>query len=314
MVGLLARRLLRGIVTLILVSMIAFLVAHILPGNPAQAILGPEADPQSVERLNHSLGFDKPLAVQYVNWGRDFVTGDFGKDYRAGFSVGHLVKASAAPTAELSALALLVGLLAGVPLGFLSGYFHNRVPDRVISIVAALGIAVPSFWLGMVLIIIFGVQLNVLPVYGYVPLSESVSGNLKSMVLPVVSLAMLNVAVMTRFTRSGIIEVMRSDYIRTARAKGLTERVVLVRHGARNAMAVPLTVAGLIIGYTVGGVVAVEYLFSIPGLGKLAVDSVLGQEFAVLQTVMILSAATVVVANLLVDIGYQLLDPRVRVS
>jgi len=147
-----------------------------------------------------------------------------------------------------------------------------------------------------------------------VPLSESVSGNLKSMVLPVVSLAMLNVAVMTRFTRSGIIEVMRSDYIRTARAKGLTERVVLVRHGARNAMAVPLTVAGLIIGYTVGGVVAVEYLFSIPGLGKLAVDSVLGQEFAVLQTVMILSAATVVVANLLVDIGYQLLDPRVRVS
>lgn len=289
-------------------------MTHILPGNPAQAILGPEADAQAIDKLNHALGFDKPLVVQYGNWARSFVKGDFGKDYRAGFSVGHLVKASAAPTAELSALALVVGLLIGLPLGLFSGYRHNRLADRVISVVAALGIAVPSFWLGMILIILFGVKWNILPVFGYVPITTSISGNLKSMVLPVTSLAMLNIAVITRFTRSGIIEVMSSDYIRTARAKGLRERAVLIRHAARNAMAVPLTVTGLIIGYTVGGVVAVEFLFSIPGLGKLAVDSVLGREFAVVQTVMVFSATTVIIANLLVDIGYQILDPRMRLS
>jgi peptide/nickel transport system permease protein len=311
---LIGRRLVRGIGTLILLSIIAFTVTHILPGDPARAILGPEPDSASVAKLHKALGLDDPLPVQYWHWATAVLHGDLGKSYRAGFSVSSTMRTDAPPTVELSVLALLFGVAAGIPLGLAGAYWHNRWPDRLSTMLAAIGIALPSFWVGMVLIVLFGVVWHVLPVYGFVPISESVGGNLKSVALPVVALGLVNAAVLARFTRSGMVEVLLTDYIRTARAKGLRERRVVWGHAIRNAIVVPMTVAGLIIGYTVGGVVAIEFLFSIPGLGKLAVDSVLGREYAIVQAIMVISGALVVLANLAVDIGYELLDPRLRSS
>ena len=314
MLRMIGRRVARGLATIVVVSIVAFVVEHILPGNPAAAVLGPEADPAAVRQLNHSLGFDKPLVVQYGDWARHFITGNLGRSYQSGVSVSHLLKTAAPPTAELAVLALAIGVLVGIPLGILAGQWRGKWPDVIVSGFATFGLAVPSFWLGMVLVILFGTTWHLLPVYGYVPLQQSIGDNLKGMVLPSLSLAALNVAVLARFTRSGVVEVLESDYIRTARAKGLTTLVIILRHVMRNAMAVPLTVIGLIIGYTIGGVVTVEFLFSIPGLGKLAIDSVLGRELAVVQALMVLSAVIVVVSNTAVDLGYRLLDPRVRLS
>lgn len=305
------RRLLRSLATIFIVSIVAFAVEHVLPGSPAGAILGDEASPRAIARLNAQLGFDRPVVIQYLSWARGFLTGHLGQDYQSGVSVAHLLKSAAEPTCELALLSIVLSMLIGLPLGIAAGYWRGRWLDGVVSTISALGLSVPAFWLGMILVILFGVKWQLLPVYGYVPPQQNLLENLKTILLPTMSLAGLHLAVLARFTRSGMVEVMGSDYIRTARAKGLRELVVLWRHAFRNAMAVPLTVIGLIVSYTIGGVVVVEFLFSIPGLGRLAVTSVLGRELAVVQAIMVLSALIVVCSNLAVDVGYRLLDPRV---
>lgn len=310
----LLRRLAYFVAVLGIVTMVTFSVALLLPGDPALAYIG-EAnmrDKVMYETMRRELGLDQPIPVQYAKWLARALQGDLGRSIRTREPALEGLLARFPVTLHLTVMAMAIALLIAVPVGILSAVRPNSNADRVGTALAMSGVAIPDFWLGIMLIYVFAVWLRVLPPSGYTPLSQGLGPSLLSMLLPALSLGMALAAVVMRQLRSALIEVLQQEYIMVARAKGLRERLVVGRHALKNALIPVVTVIGLQSGRLLGGAVVVETIFALPGLGRLAADSIFFRDFPMLQGVVLILAVAVVLANLLTDLVYALLDPRIR--
>ncbi len=308
------RRILLTIPTLILASMAIFLLLRLIPGDPASLVAGSDATPEQVQAVRRDLGLDRPLPVQYVEWLSRILRGDFGRSLIGKYDVWQQVRRAYPATIELTLAAALLALAVALPLGLLAALHPRSWLDRAISAFNALAIGVPNFWLGILLILIFALHFPILPPGGRVPLDEDAIAGLKSLVLPTVTLASGLAAVLTRFIRSAMLEVLSEDYVRTARAKGLRANAVVRRHALRNALIPVITVLGIQLGRLLGGAVIVEAVFAWPGMGRLVVQAITSRDYIVVQGTLLLLVTVFILINLLVDIAYGFIDPRVRVS
>jgi peptide/nickel transport system permease protein len=299
---------------LLLLTLIAFLLLHVMPGDPVITILGSEATPEAITSLRHELGLDKPIYVQYFDWLWRVVQGDFGRSIRTHIPVSELIAERLPATLQIGLSAMILSLLIAVSIGILSGIRRNSKLDQVGRVFAILGIAVPNFFLGVVLILIFAVALRWLPPSGYVSLSQDFFRSLKLTILPAITLAAAMGAVTMRQLRSSLLEVLEQDFIRTARAKGLSERIVIGRHAMKNALIPVVTILAIQVAILFGGSVIVETIFAIPGVGRLAVNAILAQDFPIVQAVVLLIGVIVCLFNLIADLSYAFLDPRIRYS
>jgi peptide/nickel transport system permease protein len=312
MVAFIIRRLLQTIVVLVIVSMIAFLIIHLIPGDPAVAMLGESATQEQIDSLRKELGLDQPVVMQYLRWFGNVVRGDLGKSIMYRESVTGLVAARLPVTFHLGLLALLLSTFISIPAGIISAVRRGGILDSLITVSANLGMAVPLFWLGILGIYFFSLKLGWLPVQGYTSPFDNFWLNLRQIIMPVICLAVVPLASLARQTRSSMLEVIRQDYIRTARSKGLKEWVIIVKHALRNAVIPVVTLLGIQVRNLVGGSVLVETVFNISGIGRLMVKSVFDKDFLVVQGCVIMIAFVVALANLLVDLSYGWLDPRIR--
>jgi peptide/nickel transport system permease protein len=312
MLRFLLRRLAILVPTLLFVSMIIFGLQQLLPGDPAIALAGEERDPEVIEQIREKYHLNKPLPVRYLIWMGGVLQGDFGVSIRIQKPVGDLLLEKLPVTIELAALAMLVALSIGIPMGIISALNNGRAPDYVANVVGLWGLSTPNFWLGIMLILLFSVQLGWLPASGYVPPAEDLVANLQAMIMPAFVLGNNIAAVMMRHTRSAMLQVLSSDYIRTARAKGLLERTVIGKHALRNASVPVITLGALEFGQLLSGAVLTEQIFSVPGFGKLIVDAVFNRDYAVVQGVVLCTATAYIVLNLLADLAYFLVNPRLR--
>jgi peptide/nickel transport system permease protein len=326
------QRILIAIPVLFGVSLVVFLMMHSAGGDPAQQILGPRADPESVAELREEMGLNRPLAVQYAEFAGNAVQGDLGRSFRSNATVTDEILTRFPATIELAFAAMLIGTTIGLIAGIVAGVKRDSFFDYSSTLGALLGISIPTFWLGMILIIVFGVELRWLPISGrvnprlgadpsapFLVINSALHGNwvvfrdsLEHLILPALTLAGWPAAITARMTRAAMIETMDQDYIRTARAKGLQETRVVRRHALRNAFIPVVTVVGLELGGLLGGAVVTETVFSWPGVGKLAADAILARDYQVVQGVVLLLATVFIVLNLLVDLIYSWLDPRIR--
>ncbi|RRW42697.1 ABC transporter permease [Pseudomonas luteola] len=308
------RRLFSAIPTLILVSLFVFTLQKLLPGDPVLAMAGEERDPAVIEYLRDKYRLNDPVPVQYLNWVGNILKGDFGTSLRTEQPVTALIVSKLPVTLELSVFALLIALLIGIPTGILSAVRKGSAVDYSANIVALSGISIPHFWLGILLIMVFAVKLRWLPASGFVPFSENPLQNLKTLLLPAFVLGAGLSGTLMRHTRSAMLEVLRSDYVRTARAKGLFPRTVILKHAFRNALMPIVTLTTLLFGELLGGAVLTEQVFSIPGFGKMIVDAVFNRDYAVVQGVVLCVAIGFVLMNLLADVLYRLINPRLRTA
>jgi peptide/nickel transport system permease protein len=307
-----ARRLVIFAISLFVASILVFVVLSVLPGDPAQAMLGTQATPTQLHLLRHRLGLDRPLWVRYREWAGGFAHGDFGVSTVSQTAIGPQIGGRLEVTGPLIAFSLLLALIVSLPMGVVAAVRHRRISGTAISAVSQIGIAIPEFWAGILLITVVSVRLGWLPSGSFPGWDESVTGSLKALMLPSVALALVQAAVLTRYVRSAILDVMRDDFMRTARATGLTRYGALRRHGLRNA-AIPLvTVLGLQVAGLLVGAVVIEQVFDLPGLGKLLLDGIGQRDTLLVQDVVMLLTGTVLVVNLLVDLSYRWLDPRLR--
>lgn len=309
-----ARRILLAIPVLLVVATGVFLLLYLTPGDPVTVILGSEATPQRVAELRQQLGLDQPVPVQILNWFGRLARGDLGNSIFLNIPVTEAILERAEPTIMLTLLAWLFALLVGLPIGILSARRAGSWLDLGATLVALGGISMPSFWVGLNLIFLFAVLLGWLPVAGYEPLSKGLWENLRYLILPAITLGFAQAALLARMSRSLMLEVLREDYVRTARAKGLAERRVVLFHALRNAMVPLVTVMGLSFAILMGGAVITEQVFNIPGVGRLLVQSVLRRDYPMVQGIVMVIAFNYVVINLVVDILYGVFDPRVRYS
>ena len=312
MVTLLGRRLLATIPLLFLVSLVVFALVHALPGDPAVLFLGEEADPETLARFRVRLGLDRPLVAQYAAWLGRALRGDLGRSLRTNQPVAEAILERLPVTLELLVAALSVSLAIAIPMGIVSAVKRNSGVDLVSTVFALVGFAMPGFWLGIILIYVFALLLRWLPPSGWVPLPASVPQNLLSLVLPAFTLGTALAALVTRQLRSGMLEVLRQDYVRTAQAKGLSERLVVGKHALKNALISVVTVVGLQLGGLLGNTIITETLFALPGVGRLMIDAIFSRDFFVVQGVILFLAVGYVLSNLLVDVLYSYLDPRIR--
>ncbi|HEY1779151.1 MAG TPA: ABC transporter permease [Roseiarcus sp.] len=314
MAGLILRRLFMVIPVLFGVSVIVFLVISLIPGDPARAILGTFATPANVAEVTRQLGLDKPLPVQYVIWIDNLLHGDLGRSYILHKPVIDEIMARLFPTLLLAGAALVLASVFGVLLGILAAVGQNGIGDRLITVVALLGISTPSFWLGMLFIFWFGVRLAWLPVGGMTAMfgGGGVGDILAHLILPATTLAAVAGAVLVRLTRGAMLEVLRQDYIRTARAKGLSERRVIYGHAFRNALVAIIPVIGLQAGFVLGGAVYIETVFQWPGLGRMLVSAISTRDILLVQGGVLVVASGYVLINLLTDLAQAVLDPRIR--
>ncbi|MCF5629478.1 ABC transporter permease subunit [Pseudomonas syringae] len=308
------RRLLSSIPTLILVSLFVFTLQKLLPGDPVLAMAGEERDPAVMEYLRDKYRLDDPRPVQYLNWDGNVLTGDFGTSLRTEQPVTTLLASKLPVTIELAVLALLIALLIGIPTGIISAVRKGTAVDYGANVVALSGISIPHFWLGILLIMIFAVKLQWLPASGFVPMGEDFGQNLKTLILPAFVLGAGLSGILMRHTRSAMLEVLRTDYVRTARAKGLFPRTVILKHALRNALMPIVTLTTLLFGELLGGAVLTEQVFSIPGFGKMIVDAVFNRDYAVVQGVVLCVAIGFLLLNLLADVLYRLINPRLRTA
>ena len=308
------RRLVLTIPILLLVTIMAFSLLHLIPGDPATVILGQEATPESKAALRKDLGLDKPIVVQYVSWLGKVVQGDLGNSLVDRTPVVDQIRQRLPPTIELTIGAFAVALLIAIPTGILSATRRGGFVDYFSTLFALAGMSIPGFWLAMVLITLFAVKLQWLPASGYVGFGEDPIANLKVMILPMIATGVRSSAVLMRMLRSSLLEVLNSDYIRTARAKGLASRVVVARHALRNGLVPVLTASGLLVAGLLGGLVITETIFSIPGFGRLIVDAIFQRDIVTVQGAVLVSAVLVVIVNLLVDILYAVVDPRIKLG
>ena len=295
------------------IAVISFLLMRLVPGDAVDALLGQgQRDKQTAETLRRVLGLDRSLPQQFVDWSTALLHGDLGVSFRSHQPVTNEILQRLPATLELAAAGLIVSLIAGLSLGVLSAIRRNSWLDLSSRLISLVGVSLPNFWLGIFLILIFGVYLHLLPSGGYVPLTQSVPDNLKFLIMPAVALGVANAAVIMRLTRSTLLEVLHTDYVRTAFAKGLREQKVVTRHALRNALIPIITVIGIQVGSILGGTVIIEQVFSWPGLGSLVVTAVLNRDYPVVQGVTMLIAAFFVVASLVVDVTYMYVDPWLR--
>ena len=298
--------------TLFFVSILIFGLQQLLPGDPALVMAGDSADPATIAFIQHKYHLDEPLPSRYVLWIEGVAHGDFGQSMRLQEPVKELILEKLPVTAELAGLAMLIALAIGVPAGILAAVRHDSAVDYGATMVALWGISTPNFWLGILLILLFSVTLGWLPASGFVPPTESLRQNLLTLIMPAFVLGNAIAAVMMRHTRSAMLQVMGADYVRTARAKGLGQFSVIVRHALRNALIPVVTLGALEFGALFSGSVLTEQVFTIPGFGKLIVDAVFNRDYAVVQGVVLFTSLAYVLLNLLADIAYALIDPRLR--
>lgn len=309
-----ARRALIALITLLLATIVVFAAVHALPGGPATALSADSANPAALAATMHRYGFDQPLPVQYGHWISQMLQGQLGTSPITDLPVSTQLVQRIPITLELAVLGLLLGIVIGVPAGVIAAVRPGRLTDAVASAVALGGLSIPHFWLGIVLILVFAVNLHWLPSGSFVPLNGGLGANLDHMILPAIVLGTGLAAVLMRQTRAGMIEALGADYIRTARAKGLLEWQVIWVHALRNSLITVVTVIGLQLGGLIAGIVTVEVVFDIPGVGQLTLDSVYQRDYPTLQGVVLLTAAAYIVVNLLTDISYTLINPRIRVA
>jgi peptide/nickel transport system permease protein len=291
-----------------------FLLLFLTPGDPAAVILGPDAKAEQVAELRARLGLDQPLYVQLGNWYLRLLQGDLGRSIFENRPVTEAIMSRAEPTLLLTTLATLVAVTLGLTMGLVAALRHGRWQDNGAMLVAIGGVSMPTFWLGLNLIFIFGVVLGWLPVAGYEPLSSGLWESLRYLILPSVTLGLFQAALLARLTRSMMLETLGDDYVRTARAKGLAEHTVVIRHAFRNALIPLLTVIGLIFAALMGGAVITEQVFNIPGVGRMLIQAVARRDYPVVQGVVMIVAALYVLINLVVDLLYGYLDPRLRIN
>ncbi len=306
------RRLIATIPVLFLISAITFFTIRLLPGDPALAILGPEADYNLVEALREELGLNRPVVVQYLDWMYHAFQGEFGESRRSGDTVAALVSDRLEVTIQLGILSLIVAVLLALPIGLLAGSKPNTPFDYLGTFFAVVGAAIPNFWLALLLILVFAVDLGWFPALGFTSFREDPLENMRGMVLPAIAIGIAQAAVLARQTRASMVEVLQQDYVRTARSKGLRERNVIFRHGFRNAMIPVITILGLQISNIVSGAIIIESVFSLPGIGKLLIDSIFNRELVTVQALALMLALAVAMSNLLVDVSYGYIDPRIR--
>jgi len=298
----------------LLVSFVTFMLIHLVPGDPARVLLGESATPQTVAALDHQLGLDKPLWTQYALWLGQALHGNLGQSIQLQQPVTTAIIQRLPVTAELGVLALIVSVALAIPLGVAAAARRNTSFDWLVNILSLIGTAIPNFVLGLLLILFLAVVLRPFPPGGYVPFTQDPLGNLRDIILPVVTLAAGAVAGNMRQIRASMIEVLNQDYIRTARAKGLSQRRVYYLHALRNALLPLLTIVGLQAGAILSGAVVIETIFLWPGVGQLAIQSILAKDYPVVQGVVLLSALSYMLINLLVDISYGVLDPRISLK
>ena len=308
----LLKRIASIIPTLVVVSMLIFGLQQLLPGDPAKILAGEEQDPTVVAYLRAKLHLDEPLTVRYGYWIGGVLQGDLGESVRTQQPVLTLVLQKLPVTVELALLAMTIALLIGIPAGIVSAVGRGTAWDTAANVLALWGISTPNFWLGILMIMLFSVQLGWLPASGYVSPFEDLGANLAAMIMPAFVLGNAIAAVLMRHTRSAMLQVMSADYVRTARAKGLSERVVVLKHALRNALTPIITLGALELGTLLSGAVLTEQVFTIPGFGKLIVDSVFNRDYAVVQGVVLVTATTYIVLNLLADLAYFAANPRLR--
>lgn len=308
----LARRLLQILPTLVLVSMLIFGLQQLLPGDPALIMAGEERDPKVLEEIRQQYRLNEPVPVQYLYWMRGVLSGNLGESMRLKSSVASLVAEKLPVTLQLAGMAMLVALLIGIPAGIVSAVRKETAWDYGANLFALWGISTPNFWLGILLIFLFSVTLGWLPASGYVSPGEDWRASLATTIMPAFVLGNAIAAILMRHTRSAMLQAMSADYVRTARAKGLQESRVVLKHALRNAMTPVITLGALEFGTLLSGAVLTEQIFSIPGFGKLIVDAVFNRDYAVVQGVVLVTATTYIGLNLLADVAYVLVNPRLR--
>ena len=312
MTAFLLRRIALIVPTLFFVSVLIFGLQQLLPGDPAMAMAGEEQDPVVIAFLRQKYHLDQPLPVRYALWVEGIAHGDLGESIRIKQPVRDLILEKLPVTGELAGLAMLVALAIGVPAGILAAVKHDTAIDYGATMVALWGISMPNFWLGIMLILLFSVTLGWLPASGFVPPDESLKQNLLTLIMPAFVLGNAIAAVMMRHTRSAMLQVLSADYVRTARAKGLSQTSVVLRHALRNALIPVVTLGALEFGGLLSGAVLTEQVFTIPGFGKLIVDAVFNRDYAVVQGVVLCTAFAYIMLNLFADIAYVLINPRLR--
>jgi len=310
MLAFIGRRILIAIPTVILISIFVFTLQHLLPGDPILVMAGEERDPAVIEALREKYRMNDPIPVQYLAWAGAALQGDLGISLRTQQPVLELIGGKLPVTIQLAVMALIIAILIGIPAGVLSAYRKGTWIDWLANIVALSGLSVPNFWLGIMLILLVSVKLGWLPASGYMPLSEDPMQSIKVMLMPAFVLGTGIAATLMRHTRSAMLSVLKSDYVRTARAKGLRERVVLVKHALRNALVPVVTVITLLFGELLAGAVLTEQIFTIPGFGKLVVDAVFNRDYAVVQGIVLCTGIGFIAMNILADAAYRVLNPR----
>jgi len=309
-----AKRLLQAVPILLLVSLISFGIMKLVPGDPAVVMAGPSATAQELDHLRRTLGLDKPFLTQLALFYGNLLHGDLGRSLMLGTPVTAAIVERTPATLAIALYSLILTLLIGLATGVVAALRHNSWVDQVVSIVALIGVSLPNFWLGLVMIVLFSVTLGWLPTGGYVDFSTDPVGWLRTATMPAAALALLQIGLLTRITRSTMLEVLRQDYIRTARAKGLSELTVVVKHAMANVMIPVMTVIGIIMSVLISGSVVVETVFSVPGIGSLLGNAILRRDYPLIQGGLLFVATGLMLINILVDLLYAWFDPRVRID
>lgn len=308
------RRAIEALVVVFLASIAIFLIIRLIPGDPAVQVAGVDATPEQVEEIRESLGLNRPLLTQYTSWMGGVFQFDFGKSFTKRVSVADLVRQSFPPTLELAVSAYVFALAIGVPLGIAAAIWAGKAPDYLASIYNLFTLGIPNFVLGIILLWVFAVELDWFPVSGRVSITDDPIAAIHRLTLPAMSLGAIIAAILARFIRASVAEVLAQDYIRTARAKGLTERMVVLRHALRNALIPVVTIIALQVGTVMAGAIVVEIVFTRPGFGLLMVDAITGRDYLLVQAMLAILVLIFVAANAAADITYGFLDPRIRVG
>ncbi|WAP68307.1 ABC transporter permease [Jiella pelagia] len=312
MLAYIARRILASVPVMIVVALFVFLLLRLTPGDPAAIIAGDMATPAQLDQIRQSLGLNEPLVTQFVTWSGQLLSGDFGRSLISRTPVLTLIGQRLEPTLSLAIVTMIITLVLSIPMGVLAAWRHGSLTDSAVMAVSVLGFSIPVFVTGYIFIQIFAIDLRIFPVQGFKSISEGFWPFFSRIFLPALTLATIYIALIARMTRAAMLDVLGEDYVRTARAKGLSERVVLFRHALRNAAVPILTVVGTGFALMISGVVVTESVFNIPGLGRLTVDAILARDYPVIQALILLTSGIYVVINLLIDISYAFMDPRIR--
>jgi len=312
MLGYLIRRILAAIPVMGVVALVVFLLLRLTPGDPAAIIAGDLATPEQLERIRTTLGLNDPLHTQFITWVGRLLQGDFGVSLISQVPVMQMISRRIEPTISLALSAIILAIVIAVPLGVIAAWKHGTWIDRVVMSLSVLGFSVPVFVVGYILIQVFAIDLRLLPVQGFRSITTGFGAFFERMILPTLALSFIYIALIARITRASMLEVLGEDYVRTARAKGIGETGVLLRHALRNAAVPVITVIGTGFALLISGVVVTESVFNIPGIGRLTVDAVLARDYPVIQAMILLTSGLYVTINLLIDLAYTLLDPRIR--